>query len=96
MVDANGGLVGIVTEGDFLRRGEIGTQRRRPRWLEFLSARAVSQPNTCGLRAQGVRDLTPSPHTVGPETSLDEVVRLMERHRIKRLPVVEGASSSAW
>ena len=33
VVDAKGDLVGIVTEGDFLRRGELGTQRRRPRWL---------------------------------------------------------------
>ena len=36
VVDAEGKLVGIVTEGDFLRRGEIGTQRQRPKWLEFL------------------------------------------------------------
>ena len=36
VVDGKGMLVGIVTEGDFLRRAEIGTQRQRPRWLEFL------------------------------------------------------------
>ena len=36
VVDDKGSLVGIVTEGDFLRRGELGTQRQRPRWLEFL------------------------------------------------------------
>jgi CBS domain-containing protein len=36
VVDAKGNLVGIVTEGDFLRRSELGTQRHRPRWLEFL------------------------------------------------------------
>ena len=36
VVDADGNLVGMVTEGDFLRRGEIGTERRRPKWLEFL------------------------------------------------------------
>ena len=36
VVDAAGVLIGIVTEGDFLRRGEIGTQRQRPKWLEFL------------------------------------------------------------
>jgi CBS-domain-containing membrane protein len=36
VVDSSGNLIGIVTEGDFLRRSEIGTQRRRPRWLEFL------------------------------------------------------------
>ena len=36
VVDAQGQLVGMVTEGDFLRRNEIGTERRRPKWLEFL------------------------------------------------------------
>lgn len=36
VVDQNGTLLGIVTEGDFLRRTETGTERRRPRWLEFL------------------------------------------------------------
>ena len=36
VVDQKGVLVGMVTEGDFLRRGETGTQRRRPRWLEFI------------------------------------------------------------
>ena len=36
VVDKNGDLVGIVTEGDFLRRIETGTQQHRARWLEFL------------------------------------------------------------
>src|SRR4029450_1464020 len=36
VVDDKSRLVGIVTEGDFLRRGELGTQRQRPRWLEIL------------------------------------------------------------
>ena len=36
VVDGQGQLVGMVTEGDFLRRNEIGTERRRPKWLEFV------------------------------------------------------------
>src|SRR5579872_5355404 len=36
VVDAHGHLVGIVSEGDFLRRTEIGTQRKRVRWLQYL------------------------------------------------------------
>ena len=35
VVGRKGELVGMVTEGDFLRRGEIGTQRHHNRWLEF-------------------------------------------------------------
>jgi len=36
VVNKEGELVDIVSEGDFLRRGELGTQRRRPKWLEFV------------------------------------------------------------
>ena len=36
VVDATGKLVGIVSEGDFIRRSEIGTQRKRGRWLKFM------------------------------------------------------------
>lgn len=36
VVDDTGALVGILTEGDLLRRAELGTQKRRPRWIEFL------------------------------------------------------------
>ena len=35
VVNEDGALVGVVTEGDFLRRAETATERRRPRWLEF-------------------------------------------------------------
>ena len=44
VVDAAGKLVGIVSEGDFIRRGEIGTQRKRSRWLRFLMG--SEPPNT--------------------------------------------------
>ncbi|YBW41296.1 CBS domain-containing protein (plasmid) [Nitrobacter sp. TKz-YC01] len=36
VINAAGKLVGIISEGDFIRRAEIGTQRRRARWLKFL------------------------------------------------------------
>jgi CBS domain-containing protein len=90
VVDANGQLVGMVTEGDFLRRGELGTTRQRPRWLEFLlgpGKLATEYVQTSGQKVAQV--MTPEPKTITPETPLDEVVRLMERHRIKRLPVVQ-------
>ena len=38
VTDAHGKLVGIVSEGDFLRRGELGTEKRRPRWIELLTS----------------------------------------------------------
>jgi len=90
VVDANGQLVGMVTEGDFLRRGELGTQRQRPRWLEFLlgpGRLAAEYVQSSGQKVAQV--MTPEPKTITPETPLEEVVRLMERHRVKRLPVVQ-------
>ena len=89
VVDDKGQLVGMVTEGDFLRRGELGTQRQRPRWLEFLlgpGRLAAEYVQSSGRKVGEI--MTPEPKTITPETPLDEAVSLMERHRIKRLPVV--------
>ncbi|MGA8611583.1 MAG: CBS domain-containing protein [Xanthobacteraceae bacterium] len=89
VVDANGALVGVVTEGDFLRRGELGTSRRRPKWLEFLvgPGRLASEyVHQSGRKVAEV--MTADPLTVGENDPLETVVKLMERRRIKRLPVM--------
>jgi CBS domain-containing protein len=89
VVSPKGELVGIVTEGDFIRRGEIGTQRRRSRWLEFLIGPGRLADEYVHARGRKVEEvMTREPITVTEDTPLDEVVRLMERHRIKRLPVL--------
>jgi CBS domain-containing protein len=91
VVDKEGHLVGMVTEGDFLRRAETGTQRRRPRWLEFLMGPgqlADEYTRSHGRRVNEV--MTPDPITVTEQTPLAEVVGTMEKHRIKRLPVMRG------
>ena len=46
VIDASGALVGMVSEGDFLRRSELGTQRQHPRWIEFLMGAGRSPTNT--------------------------------------------------
>jgi CBS domain-containing protein len=91
VVDPSGVLLGIVSEGDFLRRPELGTRRRRTRWLEFLigPGRLASEyVHACGRKVTEI--MTPAPYTVGEATPLTEVVQLMERHQIKRVPVVYG------
>jgi CBS domain-containing protein len=89
VVDATGRLVGVVTEGDFLRRGEIGTQRRRPKWLEFLVGPGRLAEEYVRASSRKVSDvMTVDPHTVSEDDSLESVVALMERRRIKRVPVV--------
>jgi CBS domain-containing protein len=91
VVDAERRVIGIVSEGDLLRRGELGTQTRHRSWLAFLAdpaALAADYVKTHGLLAGEV--MTPSPVVVAPETPLSEIASLMERNRIKRVPVVEG------
>jgi CBS domain-containing protein len=90
VIDA-GKVVGILTEGDLLRRSETGTERHRPRWLEILMGpgRLASEyVRTHGRRVEEImtRDLV----SVTRDTPLDEVVALMERRRIKRVPVLDG------
>jgi CBS domain-containing protein len=88
VVDKKGELVGMVTEGDFLRRGELGTQRRRPKWLEFVigpGKLAQEYVQASGRKVQDV--MTPDPWTISEDESLEAVVDMMERRRIKRIPV---------
>ena len=91
VIDEAGRLVGMLTEGDLLRRGETGTERHRPRWLEILMGPgrlAGDYVRTHGRRIGEV--MTRDPVSVTPDTPLKEVVELMERRRIKRVPVLDG------
>jgi CBS domain-containing protein len=89
VVDPSGRLVGIVTEGDFLRRAETGTEVRRPRWLEFLLGPGRGASEYVRTHARKVAEvMTPNVASVAEDTPVDEIVRLMEHRRIKRVPVV--------
>ncbi len=89
VVNDRGDLVGIVTEGDCLRRAETGTQRKRSRWLEFLVGTERLADEYIRTHGRKVAEImTPSPMTIIEDTPLDEVVHLMETRRIKRLPVM--------
>jgi CBS domain-containing protein len=89
VIDPSSGLVGVVTEGDFLRRSETGTERKRPRWLEFLLGPSRLADEYVQTHARRVSDvMTREPVTIAEDAGLDEAVEIMEHHRIKRLPVV--------
>ena len=90
VVDDAGHLVGIITEGDFLRRTETGTGRpHRPRWLEFLLGPGRLADEYVHSHSRKVEEvMTRQVVTVAEETPVEEIARLMERHRIKRVPVM--------
>ena len=89
VLNDNGTLVGMVSEGDLLRRPEIGTQKHRRRWVSFFSgvdSQAREFTKSHALRAGDV--MTEQVIHVSGETPLGDVVGLMEKHNIKRLPVL--------
>ncbi|RWM06752.1 MAG: CBS domain-containing protein [Mesorhizobium sp.] len=91
VVGDDGSLAGIISEGDFLRRGELGTRRARPRWLEFLvgpGKLADEYVRSSGRRVAEV--MTASVVSAAPGASLAEVVELMATHDIKNVPIVDA------
>ena len=91
VVNDEGSLVGIVSESDFLRRTEIGTERKRPAFLQFFTSAGKLAADFVHERGRKVEDImTRDPVTVTEQTPLSELVELMEKRGIKRLPVLSG------
>ena len=91
VVGPGGILVGIVSEGDFLRRSERGTQKKRSRWLEFFVGPGKLAQEYVQAHSRKVEEvMSGEPVSIGPANTLAQAVDLMMRHKIKRLPVVEG------
>jgi CBS domain-containing protein len=91
VVNASGKLVGIVSEGDFIRRSEIGTQRKRGRFLNFILGPSAAAADFVEAHGSKVAEImTPQPVTITEDTPLEEVVRRMEINNVKRLPVTHG------
>ena len=90
VVDPKGAIVGVVSEGDLIRRPELDTDKQRSWWLRFLTSDedlARGFVKTHGLHARDV--MTQPAVTVAPTADLSEVVRVLETRRIKRVFVVD-------
>src|SRR3974390_111508 len=91
VIDGNSNLVGVLSEGDFLRRRETKTERRRSRWLEFLIGPGPMAEEYSHSHGNKVAEgMTTDVQTVEQDTALEDIVELMERKRIKRVPVTCG------
>jgi CBS domain-containing protein len=91
VVDDSGALVGIVSEGDLLRRREAGTDHRRSWWLKLLMGREILAAEFVKEYSRHVSDvMTHNVVTAPPDASVADIATLLERHRIKRIPIVRN------
>ncbi|HEU5091097.1 MAG TPA: CBS domain-containing protein [Nitrospira sp.] len=91
VLEMDGRLVGIVSEGDLMRRSESGTERHSSWWLFLLESpekTARDYVKTHGSRAADV--MTRQVITVDENMSLPEVAETLEKNLIKRVPVMSG------
>jgi CBS domain-containing protein len=90
VVGSAGELLGIVSEGDLMRRAENGTGRRRPWWLAILTGREVLAGEYVKEHSRKVADVMTTPViTAGPDTPLQDIATTLERNGIKRVPIVK-------
>lgn len=89
VLGSDGRLIGIVSEGDLIQRAESQTRRRPSWWLRLLAT--PEEPSKQYLREFGrrARDvMSKEVISVAPDTPLTDIAALLEKHHIKRVPVV--------
>lgn len=93
VVEPGGRLVGIVSEGDLMRRPELGTEKHRSWWLRAIVEETVLAAEYAKSHARTARDvMTRDVITVSEDTPLADIVGLLEKHHIKRVPVVRNSN----
>lgn len=93
VVTKEGRLVGMVTEGDCLRRCETGTERKRSFWRDLLTGSETLATEYVRSHGRKVAEvMSRDPITVSADTDLNEVIHLMEKNQIKRVPVIRDGA----
>lgn len=89
VIDPDGKLVGMVTEGDLMRREEIGTGKRQSWWLESLASTTDLANMYVKENATKVKDVMSTDIvTIAEACPVAEIAELLDARRIKRVPVV--------
>ncbi len=88
VIDGMRHILGIVSEGDLMRRPETGTEAHRSWWLRVFAAPETLAEHYVKSHGRLAKDvMTREVVTIGPDASLGDAADLMERSRVKRLPV---------
>ena len=91
VVAIDGTIVGIISEGDLMRRIVAGADHTRSRWLEMFSSPEQLMAEFAKSHGRKAADvMTRQVISVDPDTPLQEIANLLETHGIKRVPVIEN------
>jgi CBS domain-containing protein len=89
VIDDDENVVGIISEADLMEREEVGTDKKRPWWLEAVtpaSKLAGEFAKSHGRRVEEV--MSTNVVSASEDTPLAQIAALLERHRIKRVPIL--------
>jgi CBS-domain-containing membrane protein len=91
VVDGAGRVVGVISEADLMRREEIGSEKTRPWWVEAVTPGATLAEEFAQSHGKRVEELMSSQVVSATEdASLSEIASLLEKHRIKRVPILRN------
>ena len=90
VVGEHGEILGIVSEGDLMRRSETDTERHRSWWLDLFTSNETLATEFARSHSHTVADvMTRTVVTAEPDTSLGEIAALLEKNLIKRVPIIK-------
>ena len=93
VVDKGGKLVGVITEGDCLRRVETGTEVKRSFWQDFLTGSETLANEYIRSHGRKISEvMSRDPIFISPETDINEIIHILEKNQIKRVPVVKDGA----
>lgn len=91
VLDADGRVIGIVSEGDLIGHAAIVGEQHRSWWLSLFTDESVTARDYAKAHGRTARDvMTTDVVTVEGTATLAEIAGLLHRHGIKRVPVVQG------
>jgi CBS domain-containing protein len=91
VVDANGRVIGIVSEGDLIAHAAIVGEHHRSWWLSLFADETVTARDYLKAHGRTARDvMTTNVMSIEETATLAEIAEMLHRHRIKRVPVVRG------
>jgi len=89
VVDARDHVIGIISEADLIHRVELGTEKHRPWWLEAVTGASALAEDFAKSHGKKVEELmTTDVVSANEDTPLSEIAALLERNRIKRVPII--------